>query len=91
MADRGAQMSVATKAFETAGTIDANCQLVLDDPLPITGPKRVRVITLVPDETEIDEAEWLRAGAASREFDFLKDPSEDIYTAQDGRPFHDPG
>jgi hypothetical protein len=87
----GVEMSVETKAIETAGTIDANCQLVLDDPLPIAGPKRVRVIILVPDETEMDEAEWLRAAATSPALDFLKDPTEDIYTIQDGKPFHDPG
>jgi hypothetical protein len=84
-------MSIATRAIETAGTIDAQCQLVLDDPLPIAGPRRVRVIILVPDEEDIDETEWLRAAAANPAFDFLKDPSEDIYSIQDGKPFHDPG
>jgi len=84
-------MSVATRAIETAGTIDANCQLVLDDPLPIAGPKRVRVIILVPDETDIDEAEWLQAAATNPAFDFLKDPSEDVYTLQDSKPLHDLG
>ena len=84
-------MSVATRAIETAGIIDADHQLVLDDPLPISGPTRVKVIILIPDETDIDEAEWLRAASANPAFDFLKDSSEDIYTLQDGKPFHDPG
>ena len=84
-------MGIATQAIETVGIIDANCQLVLDGPLPLAGPKRVRVIILIPDETEIDEAEWLRAAATSPAFDFLKDPAEDIYSIQDGKPFHDPG
>ena len=84
-------MSFATRAIETAGTITAQSQLVLDDPLPVAGPRRVRVIILMPDEEDIDEAEWLRAAAANPAFDFLKDPAEDIYSIQDGKPFHDPG
>jgi hypothetical protein len=84
-------MSVETRAIETSGIIDAQCQLVLDDPLPIAGPRRVRVIILLPGEDDIDEAEWLQAAAANSAFDFLKDPSEDIYTIDDGKPFHDPG
>ena len=84
-------MSFATRAIETVGTITAQCRLVLDDPLPIAGPRRVRVIILMPDEEDIDEAEWLRAVAANPAFDFLKDPAEDIYSIQDGKPFHDPG
>jgi len=84
-------MSAATRAIETAGIIDANCQLVLDDPIPIAGPKRVRVIILIPDETDIDEGEWLQAAASNPAFDFLRDSSEDIYTVQDGKPFDDPG
>ena len=42
-------MGVATRAIETAGTIDAQRQLVLDEPLPIDGPTRVRVIILIPE------------------------------------------
>ncbi len=42
-----------------------------------------------PNEEEIDEKEWLRGANANPAFDFLKEPEEDIYTAEDGRPFHD--
>lgn len=84
-------MDTATKAIETTGTIDAERQLVLDKPLPVVGPTRVRVIILLPAEADIDEMEWLRAAMANPVFDFLKEPEEDIYTLDDGKPFHDKG
>lgn len=56
-------MDVAVKAIETTGTIDAQHRLLLDEPLHVPGPTRVRVIILLPEE--------------------------DIYTSEDGRPFHD--
>jgi hypothetical protein len=83
-------MEVATKAIETTGTINMQRQLVLDEPLPVAGPTRVRIIILL-EETDIDEMEWLRAAAVNPAFDFLKEPEEDIYTLADGRPFHDQG
>ena len=84
-------MQTATKAIETTGTIDAQHHLVLDGVLPITGPTRVRVIILVPEDSDINETEWLQAAAANPSLDFLKDPEEDIYTLSDGRPFYDEG
>jgi hypothetical protein len=44
---------------------------------------------LVPEETDIDESEWLRAAAMNPAFGFLKEPEEDIYTLVDGKPFDD--
>ena len=32
------KMKAATKAIKTIGTIDAQHQLVLDEPLPVVGP-----------------------------------------------------
>jgi len=78
-------------AIETTGIVDARHQLRLDEPLPIAGHSRVRVIVLVPEETDISEAAWTKAAAASPAFDFLKDAAEEIYTATDGKPFHDQG
>ncbi|KAF5419855.1 MAG: hypothetical protein C5S45_05840 [Candidatus Methanocomedens sp.] len=46
-------MQATTKGIETTGTIDAQHHLVLDGVLPITGPTRVRVIILVPEDSEI--------------------------------------
>lgn len=84
-------MEVAMKAIEVTGTVDEQRQLHLDEPLPIVGPSRVRVILLFPEEADIDEREWLRAAATNPAFDFLKDPAEDIYTLADGKPFYDEG
>ena len=80
-------MEIATKAIETTGTIDDQHRLVLDEPLPVAGPTRVRVLILLPEETDIDEEEWLRAASHNPAFEFLKDPEEDIYTLDDGVPF----
>ncbi len=82
-------MAFTEIAIETTGTIDDQHQLILDEPLPVTGPTKVRVIILLPDEGDIDEAEWLRAAAGNRAFEFLKKPEEDIYTLEDGKPFND--
>lgn len=82
-------MDIVEKAIETTATIDANRQLVLDEPLPVAGPTKVRVIILLPEETEIEEKEWLRSASVNPAFDSLKEPEEDIYTLSDGKPFHD--
>ena len=84
-------MQAATKAIETTGTIGAQHHLVLDETLPITGPTHVRASHLLPEDSDINETEWLQAAAANPALDFLKDPEEDIYTLSDGRPFYDEG
>ena len=48
-------------------------------------------VFLLPEESDIGEAEWLQAAAANPALAFLKDPEEDVYTPSDGRPFHDDG
>ena len=84
-------MKPVEKAIEITGTINAERQLVLDEPLPVAGPTRVRIIILMSEQADIDEKDWLRAARANTAFDFLKAPEEDIYTLADGRPFHDQG
>ena len=85
-------MEKVEKAFETTATINADHQLVLDRPLPITGPTNVRIIILMPEEeADINEKEWLGSAVINPAFDFLKDSEEDIYTLADGKPFHDEG
>ena len=81
----------AIRAIEVTGTIDEERQLHLDKPLPVVGPNRVRVIILFPEETDFDEGEWLRAVARNPAFDFLNDAEEDIYSLEDGRPYHAEG
>jgi hypothetical protein len=78
-------------AIETTGIVDAQHQLRLDEPLAIPGQSRVRVIILVPEAEEVSEAVWRKTVSASPAFDFLKDAAEDVYTAADGKPFHDQG
>jgi hypothetical protein len=82
-------MNAGLRAIEASGTIDEDRKLHLDEPLPIAGPSRVRVIILVPEDDDIDEQQWLRSAAANPAFDFLRDPAEDVYTAADGQPFDD--
>ncbi|NUO07062.1 MAG: hypothetical protein HUU08_00030 [Candidatus Brocadia sp.] len=82
-------MDKLEKAIETTATIDEKRQLVLDEPLPVVGPKKVRVIILLLEEMNMDEKEWLKLASVSNAFDFLKEPEEDIYNSSDGKPFHD--
>lgn len=82
-------MEIASRAIEITGTVDAYRHLVLDDALPIKGPRKVRVIILFPEEEDIDESEWLQAASKNPAFAFLEDPEEDIYTINDGIPFND--
>jgi hypothetical protein len=82
-------MEIIEKVIEITATINAQRQLVLDEPLPFSGPARVRVIVFMPEEADIDEKEWLRTASRNPAFDFLKTPEEDVYTLADGRPFHD--
>jgi len=82
-------MESTLTAIELTGTVDRQRKLRLDDLLPITGPKRVRVIVLYSLDDEWNETEWLQAAARNPAFDFLKDAAEDIYSLADGRPFHD--
>ena len=84
-------MALTDKAIEITGIIDDQRQLILDEPLPVTGPTRVRVIILLPDDADIDELAWLQGASGNPAFDFLKDSAEDIYTLQDGKPFNDQG
>jgi hypothetical protein len=84
-------MQATTKAIETIETIDAPHHLVLEEMLPVVGLTRVRVSHLLPEESDINETEWLQAAATNPAFDFLKDPEEDVYTLSEGEPFYDEG
>jgi hypothetical protein len=79
------------RALEVNATINEERELQLDEKLPIPGPSRVRVIILLPDESEQDEREWLQAASQNTAFEFLRDPEEDIYSTADGQPFRDEG
>lgn len=83
------KMEIVSKAIEMNATVDEKRHLILDESLPINGPARVKVIILITSDEEINETTWLRAGASNDAFDFLKDKEEDIYSPEDGKPFHD--
>ena len=53
--------------------------------------KKVRVIILLDEQNDdIDEEKkWLNSIQSNPAFDFLKEPSENIYTLTDGEPFND--
>ena len=84
-------MEATMTAIELTGTVNERRQLQLDDLLPISGPRRVRVIVLYSPADEWNETEWLRAAARNPAFAYLKDAAEDIYSVSDGKPFHDKG
>ena len=66
-------------------------QIVLDEKfdLPTNAPLMVTLLySPIQVETDSEEA-WLRSASASDAFAFLADPSEDIYTAEDGEPVGD--
>ena len=82
-------MEMALHAIEATATLDKNGQLILDEPLTIALPRKVRVILLIPDIVEPTEKEWLQAGAKSPAFAYLREDAEDLYTISDGVPFKD--
>ena len=82
-------METISKAIETSGTLDDQRHITLDESLPELEGKRIRIIVLVPESDDIPESEWLHAAVTSSAFDFLKEPEEDIYTLEDGKPFHE--
>jgi hypothetical protein len=53
--------------------------------------KKVRVIILVEDSIDYtdDESKWLSAISSNPAFNFLNEPSENIYTLKDGESFED--
>lgn len=82
-------MEATLTAVEMTGTVNERRQLQLDDLLPITGPKWVRVIVLYSPADEWNEDEWLYAAARNPAFAFLREAAEDIYSINDGKPYHD--
>lgn len=74
------------KAIEVTGIIKKQQQL-LELPLPIKGPSRVRALVLMDENTEIEESEGMAAAASNSAFAFRNDPVENIYSASDGKPF----
>jgi len=76
------------QAFETSGSIDKNGSLQIVPPLHLKEGK-VKVIIMYTEDTVSEEALWLQSFALNPAFDFLKDNGENIYSVNDGKPFHD--
>ena len=48
--------------------------------------KEAKVVVLIKDD-DISEKEWLDLAMRGGAYDILNDPSEDIYTMEDGMPY----
>lgn len=90
-------ISAEMKAIGATGTIDDDGRLTVDEPVRALGPGRVRLLILAPETAQTEESppapdpeerEWLAAAASNPTFAFLHDPAADIYSLEDGRPFH---
>ena len=65
-------------AIEATGVLETNGMVRLDEASDLPAGTRAKAI-LLTSEDEIGESEWLRAISRNPAFDFLRDPSEDIY------------
>ena len=78
------------RAIEINTTSDRFGHIKIDYPIN-KREKKVRVIILldeVLDATD-DEVLWMNTINSNPAFDFLNEPSEDIYTLKDGELFND--
>ena len=78
------------KAIEINTMTDKFGHLHFDYPIN-KRERKVRVIILVDEKSnEIDEESlWLESVSSNPSFDFLNEPSENIYSLSDGEPIND--
>ena len=78
------------KAIEINTKTDKYGHLILNYPVNKRESK-VRVIILVDEKSDEEDEEklWMNAVSSNPAFDFLNEPSENIYTLNDGEPFND--
>lgn len=77
------------QAVEAYGHIDSSGSLQIQTPLPLKEGD-VKVIIMYAENEEMTEEQlWIRSVSNNPAFDFLKDPEEDIYSLNDGKPMHD--
>ena len=72
------------KALELIGEVDETHRLQVQVPEALP-PGPVRILVLIPEEDDADGG-WLQ-GIAREWAAALRDPREDIYTLEDGKPF----
>ncbi len=75
------------RTFETSAVVEDRNNIHLDHPIEKSISGKVHVI-IVSEDNEITEDEWMLSAANNPAFDFLKDPKEDIYSLQDGKPWN---
>ena len=78
------------RAIEINSKTDKTGYLRIDYQLD-RSDSNVRVIILLDDiKTDQDEEKlWMSSISKNPAFDFLNDPSEDVYSINDGEPFND--
>jgi len=78
------------KAIEINSKTDKFGHLKIDYKLN-KSERNVRVLILIEEESyEVEEEKlWLNSISRNPAFDFLSEPSEDIYSPKDGEPFND--
>ena len=79
---------IEMQALELIAHINDKGFLVLDKPIKSLRNKKVKIIVLSAETEEIEEKEWLYSISNNPSFDFLKEPSEDIYLISDGKPLN---
>ena len=77
------------QALEAYGHIDNNGSLQIKSPLPLKEGDVKVIIMYTENEETSEEQLWMRSISNNPAFDFLKDPEEDIYSLNDGKPLYD--
>lgn len=78
------------RAIEINAVTDNLGHLKIDYPIN-KREKKVRVIILVDESIDCndDETKWLSVISSNPAFNFLNEPTENIYTIKDGESFND--
>jgi len=78
-------------AIERTGIVDAEHQLRLDEPLAHSGAKSRSRDRVGAGGGGDFGGGLVKSGGGQPGVRFLEDAAEDVYTAADGKPFHDQG
>jgi len=76
------------RAIEINTMTDKNGHLKINYPIN-KKESNVRLIILVDDSNDDDDKLWMKAVTSNPAFDFLNEPTENIYSLTDGEPFND--
>ncbi|MGI8634793.1 MAG: hypothetical protein ACR2KZ_05260 [Segetibacter sp.] len=73
-------------AVEALGHIDSNGSLQINTPMSLKEGNVKVIIMYAENEETMEEQLWLRSVSNNPAFDFLKNPEEDNYSLNDGKP-----